>query len=32
MCNTELGKFCKGHADWSELLAQEPYCLKIKEE
>lgn len=32
MCNTELGKFCKGHADWQELLAQEPYCLKIKED
>lgn len=32
MCNTELGKFCKGHTDWQELLAQEPYCLKIKED
>lgn len=32
MCNTELGKFCKGHADWQELLTQEPYCLKIKED
>lgn len=32
MCNTELGKFCKGHADWKELLAQEPYFLKIKED
>ena len=32
MCNTELGKFCKGHADWKELLIQEPYCLKIKED
>lgn len=32
MCNTELGKFCKGYADWRELLAKEPYCLKIKED
>ena len=32
MCNTELGKFCKGHADWKDLLVQEPYCLKIKED
>lgn len=32
MCNTELGKFCKGHSDWPELLTQEPYCLKIKED
>ena len=32
MCNTELGKFCKGHGDWQELLTQEPYCLKIKED
>ena len=32
MCNTELGKFCKGHIDWQELLTQEPYCLKIKED
>ena len=32
MCNTELGKFCKGHTDWQELLTQEPYCLKIKED
>lgn len=32
MYNTELGKFCKGHIDWQELLTQEPYCLKIKED
>ena len=32
MCNTELGKFCKGHVDWQELLVQEPYYLKIKED
>lgn len=32
MCNTELGKFCKGHADWKALLIQRPYCLKIKED
>lgn len=32
MCNTELGKFCEGHTDWQELLTQEPYCLKVKED
>ncbi len=32
MCNTELGKFCKGHVNWNELLTQEPYCLKVKED
>ncbi len=32
MCNTELGIFCKMHNCWEELLAAEPYYLKIKED
>ena len=32
MCNTELGIFCKMHNCWAELLAAEPYYLKIKED
>lgn len=30
--NTEIGIFCSLHENWEELLAQEPYCLKIKVE
>lgn len=32
MCNTELGNFCKVHNNWRELLVEEPYYLKIKED
>ena len=32
MYNTEIGKFCAEHDNWEELLVQEPYCLKIKED
>jgi T4 RnlA family RNA ligase len=32
MFNTELGIFCSAHDNWEELLAQEPYFLKIKED
>lgn len=32
MCNTEIGYFCSEHENWRELLTEEPYCLKIKEE
>ena len=32
MFNTELGRFCAEHNDWEELLTQEPYCMKIKED
>lgn len=32
MFNTELGIFCNLHENWRELLCEEPYCLKIKED
>lgn len=32
MCNTEIGYFCSIYDNWRELLIEEPYCLKIKEE
>ncbi len=32
MFNTELGLFCYMHDNWRELLTQEPYFLKIKED
>lgn len=32
MFNTELGIFCYMHDNWEELLAAEPYYLKIKED
>lgn len=32
MFNTELGIFCSAHENWEELLAAEPYYLKIKED
>ena len=32
MYNTKLGAFCAEHDNWQELLTQEPYCLKIKED
>lgn len=32
MCNTFIGRFCLEHFDWLELLSQEPYYLKIKED
>lgn len=32
MNNTELGIFCSAHENWEELLAAEPYYLKIKED
>ena len=32
MFNTELGIFCSVHDNWEELLTQEPYYLKIKED
>jgi T4 RnlA family RNA ligase len=32
MCNTEIGYFCSTHENWAELLAEEPYFLKIKED
>ena len=32
MFNTELGIFCSAHDNWEELLAAEPYYLKIKED
>ena len=32
MINTELGIFCSAHENWEELLAAEPYYLKIKED
>jgi hypothetical protein len=32
MFNTELGIFCYMHDNWEELLTQEPYYLKIKED
>ena len=32
MFNTELGLFCHMHDNWEELLTQEPYFLKIKED
>ena len=32
MFNTELGLFCYMHDNWEELLTQEPYYLKIKED
>ena len=32
MCNTYIGYFCSEHENWAELLAEEPYCLKIKED
>lgn len=30
--NTELGSFCSQHDNWRDLLTEEPYCLKIKED
>ena len=32
MFNTELGRFCAEHENWEELLIQEPYFIKIKED
>jgi hypothetical protein len=32
MCNTNIGYFCSEHENWRDLLTEEPYCLKIKEE
>ena len=32
MYNTEIGKFCAEHENWRELLIEEPYYLKIKED
>lgn len=32
MFNTELGLFCYMHDNWEELLTQEPYFIKIKED
>lgn len=32
MFNTELGLFCYMHDNWEELLAAEPYYIKIKED
>lgn len=32
MYNTNIGIFCSQHDNWQELLTQEPYCLKIKED
>ena len=32
MFNTELGLFCYTHDNWAELLTQDPYNLKIKED
>ena len=32
MFNTELGRFCAEHENWEELLTQEPYFIKIKED
>lgn len=32
MCNTELGRFCSTHDNWEELLTNEPYYLKIRED
>lgn len=32
MFNTELGIFCNLHNNWAELLVEEPYFLKIKED
>ena len=32
MFNTELGQFCAEHENWEELLTQEPYFIKIKED
>ena len=32
MFNTELGLFCYMHDNWEELLTQEPYYIKIKED
>ena len=32
MYNTKLGRFCAEHDNWKELLIQEPYFIKIKED
>jgi T4 RnlA family RNA ligase len=32
MCNTNIGAFCAEHEDYLELLAAEPYYIKIKED
>lgn len=32
MYNTKLGEFCATHENWEELLAAEPYFVKIKKE
>ena len=32
MFNTKLGRFCAEHNNWEELLTQEPYFIKIKED
>lgn len=30
--NTRLGEFCATHTNWEQILAEEPYSLKIKKE
>lgn len=30
--NTRLGEFCATHANWEQILTEEPYSLKIKKE
>ena len=30
--NTRIGEFCATHENWEELLAKDPYCVKIKKE
>ena len=32
MLNTKIGEFCLAHDNWMELLSEEPYCLKIRED
>ncbi len=32
MCNTKIGSFCASNENWMELLTQDPYNLKIKED
>ena len=32
MYNTTIGKFCAEHNNWRELLVEEPYYIKIKED
>ena len=32
MYNTKIGEFCATHDNWEELLAAEPYNIKIKKE